>query len=358
MSSLASNFVGAYLGRAALLPPSLAVAEALRHHLLTDDLKNPLDTGAQSSPRNVPGKWPDAYAVFHGTVTPQEMAPRWDKWIEMESLRGLPDGPLLPKTTNVYEVQHFTVTQHWLIGALHPDPAQAKLSRAQALALRALVLADGVITNPLWKGASRAPGWVGQGLSLDNLATKDAGVLSSGLAPLVSKIAAAHGELLDVPGLGNVPQLFPNQAPAILLNVNHLFPNSPWMDSTCGDWLATWSSPGGGLSHDLLLHWLRCVNFAQRPDGTFHDDYGIGIDGTFGYHEAPGESTETFIWPALVHAKEALDDDWPAWAQLLLDRCKGRWLALNRFKPGDSGFRDAHNQAIAIAVAPEWGLRE
>jgi hypothetical protein len=343
MSTQAAAFVRAYLGRAADCSPSPDVAAALRHHLLTDDLKNPLDCGAQSSPRNVPGLWPDAYAVFHEVVSAEQLAPRWDKWIEMESLRGLPDGPLLPKITNVYKVTHFTVTQHWLISALHPDPAQAKLSRRQAVALRDLVLKDSLITQPGTAIASRAPGWVGQALRLDYLATLSLDPIAAGVAALTAKVTQTKG------AIGDVPHLWPN--PNAVKDKNHLYPNAPWMDSTIGGWVSAWTMK------DLILHWLRCVAFAQRDDGTFHDDYGLDAAGVFGYHEAPGESTETFIWPALVAAKEALDDDWPAWAQALMDRCKSRWGALNRFRPGDSGFRDAHNQSIAIAVAPEWGWR-
>lgn len=349
MNPQAATFLRAYLGRCADVPPSDAAAASLRHHLITDDLKNPLDCGAQSSPRNVPGIWADAYGVFFDLVTPDEMRDRWDKWIEMESARGLPDGPLLPKMTNVYKVTHFTVTQHWLISAMHPDSAQAKLSRRQAVALRNLVLADSLITEPGEDIASRAPGWVGQGLRLDYLATADLPSVSMGVAALTAKVTKVKGKTPFPAEEGSFPHLWPNRN--ALGQVGHLYPNSPWMDSTIGSWLSAW-----GMK-DLVLHWLRCVAFAQREDGTFHDDYGVGKDGTFGWNEAPGESTETFIWPSLLAAKDALGDEWPAWAEVVLDRCRLRWLALNRFRPGDSGFRDAHNQAVAIAMLPEWGWR-
>jgi hypothetical protein len=347
MNNQAIAFLRAYLGPCAEALPSEAISAAIRLHLLTDDLANPLDAGAQSSPRNVPGKWPDAYAVHHKIVTPDEMRERWDKWIEMEVLRGLGGGTLQPKLTNVYKATHFTVTQHWLIGAMHPDPAQAKLSRKQALDLRGLILADKVMQpGDEWVGPSRGKGWSAQGLILDNLASQDTGALTGAFTLSAS---LHHGAVEN-----DVPWIWKN--PNAKKDPNHLYECSLWMDGTClGADAALHAYAKTDGTRNALLHDLRIAAYCQREDGTFHDDFQPGQPDVF--HEAPGESTETFIWPWLHDAHEALDDDWPSWAQLVVDRCQDRWKALNRFKPTDSGFRDMHNMAIAIGVAPLWGWR-
>lgn len=339
-----------YLGQTANTPPSAAFGATLRKHLLSTPLAQPVDAGAQSSPRNVPGIFPDAYAVHHKLVTPEEMVPRWDAFLAYErDHRGLPEGHelILPKSV-VFKVTHFTVTQHLVIGALHPVPAQRKLALQQAQALISLVglqkpVADGPFTGPV-----RALGWCGRGLSLWHLAVGANIQSAMGVAELLARLDAAHGTEAGVPYLWRNPNA--------LKDKNHLYECSPWMDSTNGDWLARATKAGSATARGLLLHLLRCLHYAQAENGTFHDDYQPGQPGVF--HDAPGESTETWIWPALASAKEALDDEWPSWAETLLHRCEDRWLALNRFRPGDSGFKDMATQSIAIAMAPLWGFRE
>lgn len=341
MSFLESHLTGS-------VPPSPAVAARMRYCLLADGIANPLDTGAQSSPRNFAGPWPWAYAVHFGIIAPDEAEPHFDTFCDMEELRGLGFvGPILPKMNQVYKVTHFTVTQHWLIAALSPSAATRKRAAKQAVHLRALLLADSILSPVPWKGSSRAIGWCAQGLQLDHAATGDTDALA-GSRTVLLRMQAAHGTE------GGVPFLWRN--PNALTDPNHVYECSPWMDSLACKALAREVASGGDAARPLLLHGLRGLAYAQREDGTFHDDYQPGQPGVF--HEAPGESTETWIWPALHAAKAALDDEWPVWGETMLGRCHDRYLALNRFKPGDSGFRDQHNMSIAIACVSAWDWRD
>jgi len=330
-----------------MIAPTPAVAKRLRDILLSTPIPNPLDAGAMASLRNVPGDWPHKFCLYFGVFTPEEIEPRFREWVEFErDARGLGTDTLAMPMTHVYKATHFTVAQHWVIGKLSCDGETRKLARAQALHLRKLILTDDVVTAPDWVGPSRGIGWSAQGLHLDFLMTHSVDAFD-GAARLLHRLK-----------LGNecgVPFIWRN--PNALKDPNHQYESSPWMDSTAIHPLAlfhtTWQAPA---SRDLLLHGLRCLAYAQMEDGKFHDDYQPGQPGVF--HDAPGESTETFIWPALFAAKDALGKDWPPWAEAMLDKCRLRYLALNRFKPNDSGFTSFHNMSIAIAAAPVWGWRD
>lgn len=349
----AESFVRSYLGNAAVAPPSAAVAPVLRHWLLTDPLPNPLSV---DDPRSVPGTWPDAFGVYHKLVTPEEMAPRWDAWLAFErDVRGLPDGPLAePLIGHVYKASHFTVTQHWLIGAMHPSAARRKLSMEQALKLGELIRADGVIVKPDWMSGSRAIGWPMIGLLLEEAAKAPVGGSPplEAVGVLLSRLQAAKGGDAE----GHV-WLWRNSN--ALTDNRHIYDQCPWMDATCLKGLAQlYRLVPSPTVRDLILHTLRVFAQAQTEDGRFVDDIGFKLDGTWGSKDDGKETMDPWIWPALLEAKDALDGDVPAWADGMLAKCKDRFLHMNRMKPSDSGFRDLLTEGVAIACAPTWGWRE
>jgi len=347
MSNQSQAFVHSYLGPSADCPPTDAVRKRMRDIVLGKAIPNPLDAGAQSSPRNVPGKWPHAYALVHGVVTASEIADRFGEWVTFErDKRGLGSGGLYASPlTHVYKCTHFTVTQHWMIGALSTHPGEPVLSRTQAMELRHLILGDSVM-EPGFVGPSRALGWSGDGLILDYLATQDPDAASA--ATVLAMRLSPDG--CDV----GVPWSWKN--PNAVKDPNHLYECSAWMDGTnLRPASALYRLTGDAAIRDRLIHLLACLAYCQKDDGGFHDDWQPGKPGVF--HDAPGESTELFIWPGLHEAKAALDDEWPAWAETMLNGCKGRYMALNRFRPGDTGFTDFTTMGIAIACAPAWGWR-
>jgi len=348
MSNQAANFIAAYLGDTANVPPSEAARKRMRDVLLTHPLDNPQDAGAQASHRNFAGTLPHAYCLHHKAFTAHEIEPMYRAWVEFErDHRGLGgDVPYPPKMTDVYKSTHFTNIQHLVIAATSESPETRKLALKQAVQLRGLILKDGVVTEPDWMGPSRGIGWSAQGCFDDVLATAEPEVLG-GVLKLLGRLTMGEE--------GGVPFIWRNKN--ALGQVGHLYECSPWMDSTAIKALALTVSEytNDPALVSLLIHSLRCLQYAQREDGTFHDDYQPGQPGVF--NESPGESTETWIWPALIAAKEALDDAWPVWAQVMLDRCKLRFMALNRFLPKDSGFVDAKTMGLAIYCAPTWGWR-
>jgi len=348
------RIVQAHLGPAASCPPTPAVAARMRYCLLADGIANPLDTGAQSSPRNHAGPLPWAYALWHRIVTREEAEPHFADWVEVERLRGLSgDLPLLvPLVPRVFKVTHYTVDQHWLIAALSPSAVTRREAARQAVRLRSLLLADKLLdATAEWVGPSRALGWSGRGLLLDYAVTGEPGPLH-GAYTLAATLSVSSGT--D----GEVPFLWRN--PNAAGDPNHVLPCCTWMDATVVSFLARLVAfaPTNPELRALLLHGLACLRHAQRVDGTFLDDYGWNAEGGAAFHETTtGEVMETWIWPALHEARAVLGAGSPAWLDLMLARAAGRYAALNRFRPQDSGFRDQRTMSIAIACAPAWGWR-
>lgn len=348
MSAQSETFLRWYLGPTADMPPSEAARKVIREVLLNNPLPNPLSV---DDPRSVPGVWPDAYAVFHGVVTAAELAPRWDVWLAFErDKRGLPDGPLAePLVGHVYKSSHFTVVQHWLIGALHPVASQRTLARQQAMKLGEIIRADSVVTKPDWMSGSRAIGWPMLGQLQEHVATGNIAPIGA-VAALLDRLHKAKGS--------RDGHFWEWQNTNALTDDRHLYTICPWMDALTlkakAQLYLLFPSP---TLRDLILHHLRVFVQAQTEDGRFVDDLGYGLDGQWGSKDDGKETMDPWIWPALLEAKRALGSDWPEWAEAMLAKCKVRWSKMNRMKPGDSGFKDLLTQGIAIACAPHWGWR-
>lgn len=344
------SFLTAYLGPAATTPPTAAVRVALRKWLLSLPLSNPLDAGAAASPRNVPGTFSDAYAVHHGIVTPAEIRARWDDFLDFEhEVRGLPDGPLATPLSHVLKSTHFTVMQHWLIAHMHDVPARAKLAGKIAVKLGQLIREDSIFTKPDWIGPSRAIGWCGDGNVLERMATGSDEALKAAVV-LAAKLDASKGG----DDLGHV---WTWQNEAAKKDDRHVYDQCPWQDAPC--WLFVPRlyalAPAAGL-RDLMLHGLRVTQQAQCEDGHFVDDIGFDLAGAWGSKDDGKPTMDGWIAAGLHAVYHALDGDWPAWAQTMMDKCKGQIMTSNRYKPTDPQWHDAHNQAISIACAPLWGF--
>lgn len=348
MTTQAENFVRAYLGPAATCPPSEAARKALRKWLLLDMLDQPIDTGKASSERQRPGCFEDLYAVHHGVVTPEEMRLRWDSFLDIETkFRGLPDGPLAEPITHVYKSTHYTVIQLWTIALFHPEPARRKLAGKCAVALRELALKDSLFTKEGWIGPSRAIGWVGEGLWEDYNVTGSSLTWAYKLAGKVSKGEDAEGHVW----------LWQNEAAK--KDTRHVYDQCPWMDAVLLQFLARLYTtvPSPDL-RDLILHGLRVMQQAQLEDGLFVDDIGFDADGVWGSKSDGEPVMDPWIWASLHAAYWALGGDWPSWAQTMMNRCRERFMASNRFKPSSPLWREPHNQSISIACASLWGWRD
>lgn len=346
----AVKFLADYLGPAATTPPTAAVRVALRKWLLSLPLSNPLDAGAASSPRNVPGTFPDAYAVFHGIVTPTELRPRWDEFLNFEhEIRGLPDGPLAEPISHVLKSTHYTVTQHWLIAHMHDVPARAKLAGKIAVALGKLSREDSLFSKSDWIGPSRAIGWMGDGNVLERMATGGDEPLKAALV-LAAKLNASKGGDSE----GHV-WLWQNEAAK--KDDRHVYDQCPWQDAPCSLFIPRLYAlaPVTEL-RDLMLHQLRVIQQAQCPDGHFVDDIGFDINGVWGSKDDGKPTMDGWIVSGLHAIHHALNGDVPAWVQPMMALCKEQIMGSNRYRPTDPLWHDAHNQAISIQCAPLWGF--
>lgn len=356
MTIQASAFVASYLGPAALVPPSPAAAKRMHDVILHDGIPNVKNAGQMSSPMAVPGTWAWAYCIHHKAITPDEAEPHFalhcQQNLEWRGL-GSEDGPHADPPATVVDMQHVTVAQPWLIGALSPNAKTRHLARAQALDLRKLMLADRVCTlGDLSAINQRENGLPWQALLIDYAATGDVEALA-GAAAIADRIQKLHGETNGVP-------FYTTNTPSLTDPRHGNLPNCTWMTGTplrAAAWM--YDRVGSSELRGLVLHGLRCMAHAQTADGRMVDDYGWDAAGEPAFYDDGKETMDAWCDPAIFAARRALDDEWPAWAQAMLDKRKERFLALNRWKPSDSGFKDQKNMGLAIDYAANgWGWRE
>lgn len=353
MTSQMERFLTDYLGPTATVPTTQEVRSRIRDCLLKDGIPNVPNAGQMGSPMIIMGTWPWAWAVQTKTITAQEAEPWFKKYLdENREWRNLGTGaPHATPPATVYDAQHYTVTQHLCIGALSLSSATRKEAMLQAIDLRDCILADRVCEPNDEEINQRANGLSLQGLHLDELAFGKTAGVALGMQRITERLAHLHGEKNGVP-------YYTINTPSATDPRHGYLTMCPWMqaDILRGEAQRHRIAPAA-IHLDLTLHGLRCARHAQKPSGAFVDDYGWDTDGSPDFYDDGKETMDPRIWPALLDAKDALQDEWPVWAEGMLNGAKDRFMQMNRMKWKDSGFRDQGTMGVAIRCAPSWGWR-